>query len=82
MKFCVIDLETTGFPGKDGTVDELQIIEFGAVIEDTNNILPMSDLPKYNRIIRHEQFIGGAFAINMNSRIFEILAKREKYARG
>ena len=82
MKFCVIDLETTGIPGKDGTLEELQIIEFGAVIEDTNNILPMDDLPQYNRIIRHEQYTGGAFAINMNARIFDILAGREKFKRG
>jgi hypothetical protein len=42
----------------------------------------MEDLPQYNRIIRHEQYTGGAFAINMNARIFEILAKRETYRRG
>ena len=34
----------------------------------------------YNKIIRHEQYTGGAFAINMNSRIFDILAKRETFS--
>lgn len=82
MIYTVIDIETTGIPGKDGTLEELQIIEFGAVIEDTSNILPMADIPKYNRIIRHEQYTGGAFAINMNARIFEILAGREKFKIG
>lgn len=82
MKYVVIDLETTGIPGKDGTLEELQIIEFGAVIEDTNNLLPIADVPKYNRIVRHTQYTGGAFAINMNARIFDILAKRETYKRG
>jgi len=82
MKYVVIDIETTGVPGKDGNIEDLQIIEFGAVIEDTNNILPLADIPQYNRIIRHEQYKGGAFAINMNARIFEILAKRETYRRG
>lgn len=82
MKYVVIDLETTGVPGKDGNLEDLQIIEFGAVIEDTNNILPLDDLPQYNRIIRHEQYKGGAFAINMNSRIFQILADREAFKRG
>jgi len=82
MKYVVIDLETTGVPGKDGNIEDLQIIEFGAVIEDTNNILALDDIPQYNRIIRHEQYTGGAFAINMNARIFEILAKRETFKRG
>jgi len=82
MKYVVIDLETTGVPGKNGAVEDLQIIEFGAVIENTNNLLPVDDIPKYNRIIRHENYSGGAFAINMNARIFEILAKRETFRRG
>lgn len=82
MKYVVIDIETTGVPGKDGNLEDLQIIEFGAVIEDTNNILSIDDIPQYNRIIRHEQYKGGAFAINMNARIFEILAGRENYRRG
>ena len=82
MKYVVIDLETTGVPGKDGTIEELQIIEFGAIIEDTNNPLAWDDIPKYNKIIAHEQYTGGAFAINMNARIFEVLAKRENFRRG
>lgn len=82
MIYTVIDIETTGVPGKDGNLEDLQIIEFGAIIEDTNNLLPLDDLPQYNRIIRHEQYKGGAFAINMNARIFEILAGRENYRRG
>jgi len=82
MKFVTIDIETTGVPGKDGNLEDLQIIEFGAVIEDTNNLLALDDLPQYNRIIRHEQYKGGAFAINLNSRIFKILAERENYKRG
>lgn len=82
MIYIVIDCETTGVPGKDGNLEDLQIIEFGAVIEDTNNLLPMDNIPKYNRIVRHEQYTGGAFAINLNARIFDILAGREKFKRG
>jgi oligoribonuclease len=77
MKYVIIDIETTGVPGKDGALEELQIIEFGAIIEDTNNPLAWDDIPKFNKIIRHEQYTGGAFAINLNARIFDILAKRE-----
>jgi len=81
MKYVVIDIETTGVPGKDGNIEELQIIEFGAIIEDTENPLAYDDIPKYNKIIRHEQYTGGAYAINLNKRIFEILADRENYRR-
>lgn len=81
MKYVVVDIETTGVPGKDGNIDDLQIIEFGAIIEDTNNPLAWDDIPKFNKIIRHEQYRGGAFAINLNARIFEILAKRETFKR-
>ena len=81
MKYVVVDIETTGVPGKDVNIDDLQIIEFGAIIEDTNNPLAWDDIPKFNKIIRHEQYKGGAFAINLNARIFEILAKRETFKR-
>jgi len=81
MKFVVIEIKTTGMPGKDGNIEDLQIIEFGAIIEDTNNPLSLDDIPRYNKIIRHEQYSGGAFAINLNARIFEILAKREIFSR-
>ena len=79
MKYVVIDIETGGIPGKDGTLEELQILEFGAIIEDSENPLAYNDIPKYNKIIRHEQYTGGAFAINLNQRIFKILADRENY---
>jgi len=82
MKFCVLDIETTGVPGKDGPIEDLQILEFGAIIEDTNNPLGYDDVPRFNKIIRHNTYSGGAFAINMNARIFEILANREKFKRG
>lgn len=81
MKYVILDIESTGVPGKDGNIEDLQIIEFGAIIEDTNNPLAWDDIPKFNKIIRHEQYRGGAFAINLNARIFEILAKRETFKR-
>ena len=81
MKYVVIDIETGGIPGRDGNVEDLPILEFGAIIEDTNNPLAWDDIPKFNKIIRHEQYRGGAFAINLNARIFEILAKRETFKR-
>jgi DNA polymerase III epsilon subunit-like protein len=72
MKFALIDLETTGIDENHN-----QILELGAVIEDTNKKLPIEKLPKLRCIIKHDMYMGGAFAINMNKRIFEILSKAE-----
>lgn len=72
MKFVLIDLETTGIDEENN-----QILEFGAVIEDTNKKLPLQKLPMLKCIIKHDMYMGGAFAINMNKRIFDILAKAE-----
>lgn len=69
MKYVVIDIETTGIDPENN-----QILEIGAVIEDTKNILPIEDVPKFKCIIRHSSYTGSAYAINMNSRIFNILA--------
>ena len=76
MIYTCIDLETTGVPGKDGPIEDLQILEFGAVIEDSNNPLHWDDIPKYNKIILHDNLQGGVFALNMNQRIIKILADR------
>jgi oligoribonuclease (3'-5' exoribonuclease) len=70
MKYVVIDVETTGV---DST--NCQVLEIGAVIEDTSNVLPIEELPKFKCIINHPQYSGSAFAINMNARIFDILSK-------
>lgn len=70
MKYISIDIETTGIDPKT-----CQIIEFAAIIEDTENILPFKKIPKYERIIKHPSYSGSAFAINMNQRIFKILAE-------
>lgn len=70
MKYCSIDIETTGLDA-----ETCQILQVGAVIEDTNNILPIKDLPKFSCIVEHPEYTGSAFAINMNSWIFGILAQ-------
>jgi oligoribonuclease (3'-5' exoribonuclease) len=71
MKFVVIDIETTGTNPNDH-----KIIEFGAVIEDATNVLPIEQLPTFKCIVKQKygNYNGSAYAINMNQRIFEILA--------
>ena len=74
MKYCIIDVETTGTDDKN-----CQILEIGAVIEDTSKMFPIDQLPKFKCILDHKEYSGSAFAINMNARIFNILADKSKY---
>jgi hypothetical protein len=70
MKYVSIDIETTGLnPNED------QVLEIGAIIEDTENKLSFEDAPKFSIILEHPKYIGSATAISMNARIFDILGK-------
>jgi len=68
MKYVAIDIETTGV---DPEVH--QILEVGAILEDTNNILNYEDIPKFSCIIDRTELFGNVFALDMNKRIIEIL---------
>jgi len=69
MKIVSIDLETTGLDPEN-----CQILEFGAIIEDTEKKLPFEELPKFKRVIYHEEIKGSAFALNMNVRLLKAIA--------
>ena len=71
MEYISIDIETTGL---DREKD--QVIEIGAIIENTLDPKPFEELPKFHAIIEHDRYSGSVFAINMNQRIFKILADR------
>jgi hypothetical protein len=64
MKYISIDIETTGLDPVN-----CQILSIGAVIEDTNNKLPLSDLPRFHGVISHENITGSVFAINLNKEL-------------
>jgi hypothetical protein len=73
MKYVSIDLETTGL---DPDFD--QILEVGAIIEDTKTKLPFEEVPKIHFYVRHESYRAShPYALWLNSRIFEILAKHD-----
>lgn len=61
MKYVSIDIETTGL-----NPETCQILSVGLVVEDTNNPLPLEDLPKLEIGIVHENITGELFAINLN----------------
>ena len=73
MKYVSIDIETTGIDP-----EKHQILEFGAIIEDTENKLSFDDIPKFKRVIYHKEIKGSLVALDMNARILHILAEYEK----
>lgn len=72
MEYVSVDIETTGLDREND-----QVIEIGAIIENTHNPLPFNEIPKFHAIVRHNRYTGTPIAINMNQRIFKILADRE-----
>lgn len=72
MKYVSLDVETTGIDP-----EENQIIEFGAIIEDSNNPKSYDESPKFRRIVlqRSGLYAGSAFALNLNSAIFKIISE-------
>ena len=70
MKLFSIDIETSGLDPENN-----QILEFGCVYVDTNN----PDLRRrFVRRIYHEEIVGGAFALNMNSRLISALVQDDQ----
>lgn len=55
--------------------EKCQLLEFGAIIEDTTKKLPFEEIPKFKRLIFHEEIKGNSFALNMNSRILSVFAE-------
>jgi len=70
MKYISIDLETTGLEK-----DRYEILSFGAIIEDTENKLPLSEIPKFHGAILHSELTGSPFAFNMNKKIIEAIVQ-------
>lgn len=71
MIYVSIDIETTGL---DLVNDE--ILSVGAVIEDTNNPLPIEELPKIHIIVTRERIRSGSlFAINLNRKLIEWIVR-------
>lgn len=71
MKYISLDLETTGLdPHKD------RVIQIGAVIEDTENIMPLEALPTFEMYLKHERVEESWFAINRNR---ELIAQAQEH---
>lgn len=74
MKYVSLDLETTG-----PDPERHQILQIGAIVEDTNNPLDYDEIPKFERLIRHADIIGQPYALNMNAGLIAKLAESDRY---
>lgn len=66
MKYISLDTETSGT-----NPDRHQILSIGAVIEDTNNIVPIDELPSFYCVIPHTEITGEPYALSMNKSLIE-----------
>lgn len=67
-----IDTETTGLDERED-----QVLEIGAVI-DFDGKGALEEMPAYRCLVRHRQYRGQPYAIQMNAGIFRILAGVDK----
>jgi DNA polymerase III epsilon subunit-like protein len=73
MKYVSIDIETTGLDPQ-----KCQILQIGAVIEDTNRVIPLDQLAKFNCIVEHQEYVGQPTALAMNAKILKVLGDMER----
>jgi len=72
MKYVSIDIETTGLDP-----ETCQILQVGAVIEDTENVLALEQLPRFNCIVEHQSYSGSPYALWLNSNLLKVLGDME-----
>jgi len=76
MKYCSIDLETCGL-----VTDRHSILEFGAVLDDLDNPLPIEELPRYHCYflsVNDGDYVGDPYALSMHPTILRRIAEREE----
>jgi len=73
MRYVSIDLETTGLD-----FEKCDIIEFGAVVDDLKNPLPLEELPRFHAYIIKNEYRGEPFALSMHPKIFRRIATKEE----
>jgi hypothetical protein len=72
MRFVSIDIETTGLDP-----ETCQILQIGAVIEDTVKVPELKNLPRFSCIVEHKLYTGQPFALNLNNWLIQMLASLE-----
>ncbi len=70
MKYISIDIETTGLDP-----EKCQVLSIGAVIEDTNDIKPLADLPTFHGVVLPNRIEGDPYAINLNRDLLQTIVQ-------
>lgn len=71
MRYVSLDLETSSLqPHPD------HVLGVSMVIEDTNNPMPLNELPHFTCLVRHEEYRGQAVALAMNAWILKELSSK------
>lgn len=73
MKYLSLDIETTGL--NPVTCD---VLEVGAYLEDTNNLLPREQLPFFHKYLWRDNYRGEPYALQMNAHIFQKMLTLKK----
>jgi hypothetical protein len=73
VRYLSVDIESTGL---DHTW--CQMIEFGCVYDDLRDRLPTAKLPRFHCYVAHDRIVGEPYALAMNWKIIDRIARREK----
>lgn len=73
MIYVSIDTETTGL---DPETD--QILEIGAIIENTKTKLPREKCPTFHCYIKHDKIVGNLYALTLNYNILKHILELSK----
>lgn len=72
MRYCSVDLETTGL-----NPDTCDIIEFSAVLDDLSILDPIDKLPVFHTYFIKDNYVGEPYALSMHPQIFRRIAERD-----
>lgn len=75
MIYVSLDIETTGLDPQS-----CDVLEVGAFLEDTNNLLPREEVPSFHKYLWREIYRGQPYALDMNAHIFKKMLELKKSA--
>lgn len=75
MRYVSIDIETTGLDP-----DKHCVIELAAVIEDTDDEIPIESLPTFQMFVHHETLVCDPDTVLLHGDLWKIMKESETYS--